>query len=66
MQNLKRKDTNELNLQNRNRFRDLENKIMVSRAGLGERLVREFGINMLYLKWITNKVLVSSTGNSAQ
>ena len=59
-------DINELNLQNRNRFRDLENKIMVSRAGLGERIVREFGINMLYLKWITNKVLVSSTGNSAQ
>ena len=29
----------------------------------------EFGINMymlLYLKWITNKVLLYSTGNSAQ
>ena len=31
--------------------------------------VREFGLDMytlLYLKWITNKVLVYSTGNSAQ
>ena len=30
---------------------------------------REFGIDMytlLYLKWITNKVLLYSTGNSAQ
>ena len=30
---------------------------------------REFGIDMymlLYLKWITNKVLLCSTGNSAQ
>ena len=32
-------------------------------------MVREFGINMytlLYLKWITNKDLLHSTGNSAQ
>jgi len=35
----------------------------------GEGTVREFGINMytlLYLKWITNKDLLYSTGNSAQ
>ena len=35
----------------------------------GEGIVREFVINMytlLYLKWITNKVLLYSTGNSAQ
>ena len=34
-----------------------------------EGIVREFGIDMytlLYLKWITNKVLLYSTGNSAQ
>ena len=34
----------------------------------GERIVREFGINMytlLYFKWTTNKVLLYSTGNSA-
>ena len=32
-------------------------------------MVKEFGINMyilLYLKWITNKDLLYSTGNSAQ
>ena len=27
---------------------------------------REFGINMLYLKKITNKILLYSTGNSTQ
>ena len=36
---------------------------------MGEGIVREFGIDMytlLYLKWITNKDLLYSTGNSAQ
>ena len=36
---------------------------------MGGGIVREFGIDMytlLYLKWITNKVLQYSTGNSAQ
>ena len=36
---------------------------------MGEGIVREFGMNMyplLYLKWITNKDLLYSTGNSAQ
>ena len=35
----------------------------------GEGIVREFGMDMctlLYLKWITSKVPLSSTGNSAQ
>ena len=35
----------------------------------GEGIVREFGMDMytlLYLKWITNKDLLYSTGNSAQ
>ena len=37
------------------------------RAGLGEGIVREFGMyTLLYLKWITNKVLLYSTGNSTQ
>ena len=34
-----------------------------------EEMLRKFGINMytlLYLKWITNKDLLYSTGNSAQ
>ena len=37
--------------------------------GWGERIVREFGMDMytlLYLKWITNKDLRYSTRNSAQ
>ena len=35
----------------------------------GEGIVRQFGINMYtlpYLKWITNKDLLYSTGNSSQ
>ena len=39
------------------------------REGWGEGIVREFGMDMytrLYLKWITNKDLLYSTGNSAQ
>ena len=34
--------------------------------GWGEGIVKEFGMDMytlLYLKWITNKVLLYSTGN---
>ena len=36
---------------------------------MGERIARESGMNMhtpLYLRWVTNKVLLCSTGNSAQ
>ena len=39
------------------------------RGGWREGIVREFGMDMyrlLYLKWITNKDLLYSTGNSAQ
>ena len=39
------------------------------REGWWEGLVREFGMDMytlLYLKWKTNKVLLYSTGHSAQ
>ena len=35
----------------------------------GEGIFKEFGVDMyplLYLKWITNKVLLYSTENSAQ
>ena len=38
-------------------------------AGGEGQIVRQFGINiytLLYLKWITNKDLLSSTGNSVQ
>jgi len=38
-------------------------------GGQGERIVKKFGTDMytpLYLKWITNKVLLYTTWNSAQ
>ena len=44
----------QMNLQNRKRLTDLENKLMV--AG-GKGIVRDFGKDMytlLYLEWITN------------
>ena len=40
-----------------------------SREGYEEEIVREFGMDvytLLYLKWITNKDLLYSTGHSAQ
>ena len=50
-----------MNLQNRNRLIDLENKFKVARGeGWREGRVREFRINMytlLYLKWISNKII---------
>ena len=59
-----------MNLQNRNRLTDLENKLSITRGEGGrEGVVREFGIHMytlLYLKWTTNKDLLLSAGNSAQ
>ena len=59
MWNLERNDTNELIKQKK--LTDLENEVMAtSREGWGGGRVREFGINMytlLYLKWITNKVV---------
>ena len=59
-----------MNLQSRNRLTDFENKLMVAGGkDSGEGIVREFGMDMytaLYLKWITNKDLLYSTGNSAQ
>ena len=39
------------------------------RVGGGGRTVREFGTDtytLVYLKWITNRDLLNSTGNSAQ
>ena len=49
---------------------DSENELMVTRGeGWEEGIVRKFGIDMytlLYLRWITNKDLLYSTGNSAQ
>ena len=48
----------QMNLQNRKRLTDLENKLMDARGEKnGKGIIREFGINMytlLYLKWITH------------
>ena len=56
----------EINLfQNRNRLIDL----LLLGGRMGDGMFRELGINkysLLYLKWITNKNLLYSTGNSAQ
>ena len=52
------------------RLTDLENEFMVTRGeGWGKGIDWEFGMDMytlLYLKWVTNKDLLNSTGNSAQ
>ena len=65
MWNLKRNDINELNLQNRKRLTDLENKLMVT----GEGIIGKLGMDMytlLYFKCRPNKDLLCSTENSTQ
>ena len=58
-----------MNLQNTNRLADLENELWLP----GERMrgrdswgVWDGHVHTLYLKWITNRDIVYSTGNSAQ
>ena len=57
-------------LRSTNWLTDLENEFMVIRGeGWGEGIVRELGMDMytlLCLKWIIDKDLQYSTGNSAQ
>ena len=59
----------QMNLFIKQKETDLENKLMVAREKeWGEGIFKEFGVDMyplLYLKWITNKVLLYSTENSA-
>ena len=59
-----------MNLQNRNRFTDLERmNYGCWEERWGEGIVREFGMDMytlIYLTWITNQNLLYSTWNSAQ
>ena len=53
----------QMNLQNRKRFTDLENKLMVAGE---EGIVREFEMDMytlLYFKWITSKTYCIAHGN---
>ena len=66
MWNLKKNDTNELSLQNRNRVTDFQNEGAYDCQGWEGwkgRIVREFGMDvytLLHLKWITNKDLLYS------
>ena len=66
MWNLKRNDRYKgTYLQNRSKLTDLENELTVIGESCGEGIVREFGMDMytvLYLKWITNKDLLCSSG----
>ena len=58
----------QMNLYNRKRLTDLENKLMVA-GGQGEGIVREFGkvmYTLLSSKRISNKDLLHSTWNSTQ
>ena len=58
-----------MTLLTKHRLTDLMNLRLPGGNAWGEGLVREFGIDtytLLYLKWITNKDLLYSTGNSAQ
>lgn len=53
----------------RNRLTDLEKKHGCQGEWWGQGIVREFGRDMytlLYLRWLTNKDLLYSRGNSAQ
>ena len=66
-----RKEMIQMNLLTKQRLTALENQLMVAghEGEVGEGIVGEFGMHvytLLYLKWIPNKDLLYSTGNSAQ
>ena len=58
------------NLQNRNRLTDMENRLVVVKGDGGWRgMDWEFGVSkckLLHLEWISNEVLLYSTGNYIQ
>ena len=62
----------QMNLVTRQKLTDFEKKLMVAggaRGGMEEGMVKESEMDrytLLYLKWITSKDLVYSTGKSAQ
>ena len=70
MWNLKRNDAHKLlYLQNRNRLRLREWTYGYYGERMGGVIITEFGMKryiLLYFKWITNKALLYSTGNSVQ
>ena len=57
-------------LQNRKRFTDIENRLAVAKGEEGgSGIAGEFGVNrykLLHLKWISNEVLLYSTGHYIQ
>ena len=57
-------------LQNRDRLKDIENRLVVAMEVWGESGVDgEFGVdkyNLLHLEWISSEVLLHSTGNTIQ
>ena len=57
-------------LQNRNRLTDIKNKLTVTKGEMWRGGInQELGMNihtLLYIRQITNKDLLHSTGNSAQ
>ena len=53
-------------IQNRNRLTDIENRHVVARGEERSVMDSEFGVSryeLLHLKWISNEVLLYSTGN---
>jgi len=67
---LKQNDTNELTYKTETDSQTSRRHLLLSGGRMGGRdIVRQLGMDMytlLYLKWITNKDLLSSTRNSAQ
>ena len=54
---------------NRNRHMDIENKFMVNKGEREGRINYEFGVDiytLLYIKWVTNKDLLYSSGDYTQ
>ena len=59
-------ETNELNLQNRSRVTDIENRLVVAEVEEGA-VDWEFGNSrQLHIEWINKKVLLYSIGNYIQ
>ena len=59
----------QMNIQNRNRLTDVENRPAAAKGRGREREDWEFGVGrcrLLCLEWINNKVLMYSTGNYSQ
>ena len=53
-------------LQNRNKLMDIENRFVVAKGRGRNGMDWEFGVSrckLLYLEWISNEILLYSTGN---